>query len=365
MLEKIERSVLFPVVRTVAIIVACIALATIIFGVIFIFTFSFDGQSTEKKENNTISYEDVQNILAPEIEKLIEVPQNLKDYLTLSSTNNEDYIEFARTDGGSNLLFYTIKEANDFLQEMNEQIVRVNDIYLPVEIEAIDVARSWTESALWIKEWLRSIFGEDEAEKLIIPKGGYIGDVYDISQILDEENKEFEEVFKTIDELNYFLKELYSILNKFDEDNELSDAEQVGKMYEAEPEKYQELSRKRQEYYNTYIVMYLDSKVPEEETGALGSFFGEAFGSDAGAIGSKIDTKIEQGINKAITSILKGIVLFTIPILVLIFMLVIIILSLLSIERNTRKELSITKSDDANNKAQTPVIDSSEQDEID
>ncbi|MDR0583236.1 MAG: hypothetical protein LBG57_02655 [Treponema sp.] len=79
MLAKIERSVLFPLVRTVVFIGALVLLLTIV--VALFFTLTYNGT---KKKKNIISFSDVQTGINPaedEANTQIIFPENVEEYL--------------------------------------------------------------------------------------------------------------------------------------------------------------------------------------------------------------------------------------------------------------------------------------------
>jgi hypothetical protein len=82
------------------------------------------------------------------------------------------------------------------------------------------------------------------------------------------------------------------------------------------------------EYIDSYIYLYHEKANGSEDILGLGKL-----------IGPEALSKLEQGINSVITSLIKGIVGFSLLFLFLLFTITIVLLSLLSIERNTRKEL--------------------------
>jgi hypothetical protein len=110
---------------------------------------------------------------------------------------------------------------------------------------------------------------------------------------------------RTVNEKNDFLKNLSKIIAEA----KIKDPENIEK------------------YIKVFIPLY--GKNAKNGDDPLG--LGKLIGSDA-------VSKIVQGINSAITSLIKGVIGFTLLILFLLLTITIVLLSLLSIERNTRKE---------------------------
>jgi hypothetical protein len=175
MLNMIEQKVLFPVVRTVALICAAVLLVLVVFGLIFALVFNPVKTGTKPKE---ITYKMLENALNPERGenpvttifnketgelKTLALPSNVEELFPEEPEEGSDYI------GRRYQLFSllerldTYEKKQDFLNNLSKIITAAQKNNIPVEISGDDPEAAGPTLGTFIEQYVELKFDSGES----------------------------------------------------------------------------------------------------------------------------------------------------------------------------------------------------------
>jgi hypothetical protein len=290
MFETVEQKVFYPVVRTAALICGTALLALVVFGLIFAIFFNPVKAGSRPKE---ITYKMLENALNPEREE------------------NPDMVFNADT-GELKTLVYP-SNVSEFFPEYKEGAEDNPD-------------RFFNKGTLL--NWLNQLETFEEKQDFL----------NNLSKVIDSTTNGYQQIQnKFFENFNALSEEAQERL-KGNTDQIEASSKAVAKIF---PKKIQDAVNKLPDEtrgvgnfaaYNevrNYFITYTDLKISEESSDTLGLMK---------ALGPQLESAA-KGVNAAV----KGAILFGVIFLFSVFVLITLVLLLISIEKNTRKEVGNSK----------------------
>lgn len=290
MFETVEQKVFYPVVRTAALICGTALLALVVFGLIFAIFFNPVKARSRPKE---ITYKMLENALNPEREE------------------NPDMVFNADT-GELKTLVYP-SNVSGFFPEYKEGAEDNPD-------------RFFNKGTLL--NWLNQLETFEEKQDFL----------NNLSKVIDSTTNGYQQIQnKFLENFNALSEEAQERL-KGNTDQIEASSKAVAKIF---PKKIQDAVNKLPDEtrgvgnfaaYNevrNYFITYTDLKISEESSDTLGLMK---------ALGPQLESAA-KGVNAAV----KGAILFGVIFLFSVFVLITLVLLLISIEKNTRKEVGNSK----------------------
>lgn len=131
--ERIERKILYPIVKGICILFALLSLAAMVLG-----TFAYFVSSNQETHKARITYNEVYSYINPEhidpniqidlmarIEKKYKIPQKVRQYFAFTSTNSEVLSDWLST-------INSREDKQDFLYNMGDIIIQAEQKHVDV-----------------------------------------------------------------------------------------------------------------------------------------------------------------------------------------------------------------------------------------